>query len=179
MATLLLLSPALGVRARVTLPLSSLHPSIQQKKSAQKARRSLDGWRGVLDLGWQRRSGIPPAPLFPSHRSHPAGRCAVVLTRMSMSRLVVARGLTGGCHSSDPNPPWGPWEALGSPMGALCVQPEGWLSSCLTPAWLWEEEAVSFNCLGKLCLLLARGAGTGPSCARGAVWCMELALGER
>lgn len=101
MAALLLLAPALGTRgcAHVTLPLSSLHPSTQQKNSAQKAGRSLEGWRGVLDLGWQRRSRIPPAPPFPARRSHPAGCCCpVVLTRMSMCCLVVARGLAGGCH---------------------------------------------------------------------------------
>uniref|UniRef100_A0A8C3V064 ATP binding cassette subfamily A member 3 n=1 Tax=Catharus ustulatus TaxID=91951 RepID=A0A8C3V064_CATUS len=59
---------------------------------------ALDGWRGVLDLGWQRRSGIPYAPLFLAPRSHPAGCCPLVLTRMSMCCLVVARGVAGGCH---------------------------------------------------------------------------------
>lgn len=146
MAMLLLLSPALGARgcAHVTLPLSSLHPSTQQKNSAQKARRSLDGWRGVLDLGWQRRSGIPPAPPFPARHSHPAGHCPVVLTRMSMWCLVVARGLAGGCHIAQIQTVPGvsrrhwdcPWEHFVS-------------------SWGGTAQLLSGTCLGKrrLCLL--------------------------
>lgn len=168
-----LLSLARGVRvhvcSHVTLPLCSLHPSIQQKNSAQNARRSLDGWRGVLDVGWQRRSGILAAPLLPAPCSHPVPRCPGVLTRMTVCCSLVAHGLAGGCHRAHIQTVPGvsrmswdcPWEHFVSSW-------RGWLSSCLAPAWHWERGGcVSFKCLRKLsppaCLpSLARGAGTGP-----------------
>lgn len=171
---------------RVPPPLSSLHPSLQQKTSAQKAGRSLDGWRGALHLGRQRRSGIPPCPLLPARHSHPAGRCPAVLTRMSVCCLVVARGLAGGSHIARVQTVpgvgrrhWGrPWEHFVSSQGGTAQLLS---DTCLA----WERGgSVSFNCLGKLsppaCLpSLARGAGSGPIRARRAVWCQELALGER
>lgn len=189
MATLLPLSPALGVRgcAHVTLPLSSLHPSIQQKTSTRKAGRSRDWWGGVLDWGWQRRSGTPPAPIFPAHVAHTQRDSA----RGPHPRVHV---LFGGCswfsrrlsHSSDPKPSLGSAGCAGITHGSTsCAARVGQLSSCLAPAWHGERGgSVSFNCLGKRSPparlpSLARGAGTGPSRARGAVWCQELAVGER
>lgn len=94
-----------GVRvcAHVTLPLSSLlHP--YSKKNPPKLRQSLDGWRGALDLGWQRR--IPSAPPSLPRAPHPHvpvlfGGCSWFSRRLS--------------HSSDPNRPWGSRRCWDSP----------------------------------------------------------------
>lgn len=60
MATLLLLSPALGVHVSSHVwhchSPAFTHPYSKKNICPKKARRSLDGWRGVLGLGWQRRS---------------------------------------------------------------------------------------------------------------------------
>lgn len=163
---------------------SSIHPS-SKNNTPKKLGGALDGWGGVLDLGWQRRSGIPSAPLFPALLT-PSG----MLPRGPHPHVHV---LLGGCswfsrrlsHSSDPNRPWGQQDVLGLPVGALSVQPGGTAQLLPGTCRAWERGgSVSFKCLGKLSApaflpVLAPGVGIGPSHARGAVWCQELALGER
>lgn len=130
-----------------TLQPSSIHTA--KKKSAQKPRRSLDGWRGVLDLGWQRRSGIPSAPLFPVLHVHVLfDGCSWFSRRLS--------------QSSDPNRPWGQQDVLGLPMGALCVQPEGMAQLLSGTCLAWERGGSAWE----NCLLL-------PACQ---AWPEELAL---
>lgn len=117
-------------------------------------------------MGWQRRSGIPSAPLFPALLT-PSG----MLPGGPHPHVHV---LLGGCswfsrrlsHSSDPNRRWGQQDVLGLPVGALCVQPgrdgsapawhlQGMGKRRLSPLSAWEN-----------CLLL-------PSCQS---WPQELAL---
>lgn len=188
MAALLLsgLWACVGVRvcAHVTLPLSSLHPSIQQKTSTQKAGRSLDGWRGCWTAAGRGGAGSPlllsSLPVARTRCSpphpHPHVHCC----------LVVARGLAGGCHIAQIQTVPGVSRMCWDHPGEHFVSSQGAAAQLLSGTCLaWERAgSVSFKCLGKLsppaCLpSLARGAGTGPSRSRGAVWCQELAVGER
>lgn len=146
MATLLLLSLALGVHvcSHVTLPLSSRHPSIQQKKNLPK--NPGGAWMGGEECWtWAGRGGAG-SPLLPSS-----------LSCMSMCCLMVAHGLAGGCLRAQIQTVPGvsrmcwdcPWEHFVSSQ-------RGWLSSCLAPAWHGKEEAL----LGKTvssCLLAKPG----------------------
>lgn len=172
-----------GVRvcAHVTLPLSSLlHP--YSKNIHPKIWESLDGWRGALDLGWQRRIPSAPPSLPVAHTQRDAPRAPHPHVPV----------LFGGCswfsrrlsHSSDPNRPWGsrmcwdcPWEHFVSSQGGTAQLLSG---TCLA----WKEEALSplsarENCpLLPACQAWLKELALAPA-VQGELWCQELALGER
>lgn len=161
-----------------TLLPSSIHPAkIIHPKSQEEPWVERGVGLGLAEEKWDSLCSSLPCPSLTPSRMLPPGPPPHVHV------------LFGGClwfnrrlsHSSDPDHPWGQHAVLGFPVRALCFQLGGQHGTCRA----WERGgSVSFKCLGKLsapaCLpVLARGAGTGPSHARGAVWCQELALGER
>lgn len=156
MATLLLLSPALGVRGCacvITCDIATLQPSIHPYSKKHLPKKPGGGWMGGEGCWmWAGRGGaLPSAPPSPARGSQPARHRPLLLTRMSVWCWVAARGLAGGCHRAQiQTVPGVSRECWDCPWEHFVAGQRGRLSSCLAPAWHGKEEArspLSVSCL--------------------------------